>query len=327
MNARIRGALVAALMLPVTAIPQVTYAQTSTQPAHDFARQVGPHRFVGAVGIPNPFLSGYLRSSTGVAGTLGMKVGFYNFDEPPLLLATKQVDIQYLIQEFEYQHRAGNNVAVRLALSGSGRLGTDTAALFTEGVSVIMGFAAGATVGLSERPGFKLSASLDLSANSLTAISPRAFVEDVLTNGLSDSTNSLSADYSNLRVTTGLRAAWGRSPTTGYILFGDVGIQEPYETQEDTGFWWQAGGALSLDMRERWRPDLGFVAGATFRASALRNEDLGDGGWATNLGIFYTGRPELTTGIQVLYTRLQQSAVDNKFSAIGLNLVLRYDFS
>jgi hypothetical protein len=256
-----------------------------------------------------------------------MEVGLYSFGDPPVLLATKQVDLRYLVQEFEYQQRVSRTVAVRLALAGSGRLGTDTAGLITEGVSVIMGWSAGATMKLTERPGFQLAASADLSGNSLTVVSPRAFVEDVLANGFSDSTNSLAADYSNLRGAAGLRAAWGRSTTTGYMLFGDIGGHEPYEPNEDTEFWWQAGGAVSLDLRERWRPDLGFTAGATFRSSSPRNDDLGDGGWSTNLGIFYTGRPELTAGLQTVYTRLRQTAVDNKFGGVGLNLVLRYDFS
>lgn len=79
-------------------------------------------------------------------------------------------------------------------------------------------------------------------------------------------------------------------------------------------------------MRERWRPDLGFLFSATFRSSTSRNEDLGGGGWTTGLGVFYTGRPELTAGVQTAYTRLKQTDVDNEFGAFGLQFVLRYDF-
>lgn len=322
MRAILRGMLVAVTLLTAGMISQVSQAV-----ADGLARQVGPHRFAGALGIPNPFISAYVHSSTGLATTLGMEAQLYSLDDPPRLLASKQADLAYLTQAFEYQQRVGSDVAVRLALSGSARMGSETTALLTEGVSVITGWAVGATVRFSERPGFKLSGSLDMSGNSLTVVSPRTFVEDVLANGLSDSTNSLTAGYSNLLATTGLRAAWGRSETTGYMLFGDVGVQEPYEESKGTSFYWQAGGALSLDMRERWRPDLGFLVGATLRSTSSRNEDLGRSGWATNLGIFYTGRPEFTAGAQILYTQLHQTDVDKKFGALGLSLVLRYDFS
>ncbi len=289
------------------------------------SRQVGPHRFAGATGIPNPFLSTFVRSSTGLAATSGMEVGLYNFADPPALLATKQVDLMYLIQAFEFQQRAGDAFAVRLALTGSGRLGTDTAALLTEGVSAIMGWTLGGTVRLVERPGFKLSGSIDANSNSLTVISIRSFVEDAIADP--DTTASISTEQSNLRVNTGLRAAWGKSETVGYLVSADLGFQEPYDESEDTEVYWQAGGAVSLDMRERWRPDLGFLINANYMSSSSRNEDLGGGGWTAGLGIFYTGRPELTVGIQTIYTRLQQTGADEKFGAYGLNLVLRYDFS
>ena len=322
-----RAALaVACVTLSVAAGPQAARAGSASPAADTLARQVGPHRFPGAAGLPSPFLSTYLRSSTGVALTQGMEVKLYSFDEPPRLLASRQADLSYLTQEFEFQQRVSDAVAVRLALSGTGRLGTETAALLTEGVSVIMSWAAGSTFRLSERPGFRLSGSLDVSGNSLTVISPRTFVEDVLANGLSDTTNSLAESASNARVTTGLRAAWGRSATNGFMLFGDLGLRDPYDQGESTKADWLAGGAWSLDMRERWRPDLGFLFSATFRSSTSRNEDLGGGGWTTGLGVFYTGRPELTAGVQTAYTRLKQTDVDNEFGAFGLQFVLRYDF-
>jgi hypothetical protein len=318
---------VVCVALSAAAGPRAARAGSDPPVAAALARQVGPHCFPGVTGFPNPFLSTYVHSSTGVARTQGMEVGLFSLDDPPRLLASRQVDLTYLTQEFEFQQRVRNAVAVRLALSGTGRLGTQTAALLTEGVSVIMGWAAGGTLRLSERPGFLLSGSLDVTGNSLTVVSPRTFVEDVLANGLSDTTNSLAEGYANVRVTTGLRAAWGRSATTGYMLFGDVGFQDPYGPREPTEAYWQVGGAWSLDMRERWRPDLGFLASAAFRSSSSRNEDLGGGGWTAGLGIFYTGRPELTVGVQTLYTRLRQTKVDNEFGALGLNFVLRYDFS
>ncbi len=322
--------LVLALVAVVVATPAWSAAQDqpSTEDATattTLSRQVGPHRFAGAASIPNPFLSTFVRSSTGIASTSGMEVGLFNFEDPPVLLATKQVDLMYLIQAFEFQQRTGDNLAWRLALTGSGRLGTDTAALLTEGVSAIMGWTLGCTVRLVERPGFQLSGTLDANRNALTVISIRSFIEDAVANP--DTTTSISEDLSNLRVNTGLRAAWGRSETIGYLLSADLGFQEPYDDTEDTEVYWQAGGAVSIDMRERWRPDLGFLVNANYVSSSSRNEDLGGGGWTTGLGIFYTGRPELTVGIQTMYTRLQQTTSDEKFGAFGLNLVLRYDFS
>ena len=306
--------------------PGASRAETPSPPDAVLARQVGEHRFAGTLGIPNPFLSTYVSTSTGLATTLGLKVGLFNFEDPPRLLGTKDVDLFYLSQSFTYQQRVRDDVAVRLSLFGSGRLGTETASLLTEGISAIMGGAAGGTVRLAERPGFKLAASLDASLNSLTDISVRSFVEDIVANGLTDSTNSPTEQLSSFRATTGLRAAWGRSVSTGYLLYGDIGYDNPYEPGGHDEVYWQAGGALSLDMRERWGPDLGFTLGAALRSNSSRNEDLSNGGWSTSLGIFYTGRPELSLGCQLVYTQLQQSKIDNTFGALGLGLVLGYDF-
>jgi len=114
--------------------------------------------------------------------------------------------------------------------------------------------------------------------------------------------------------------------TTGYMLYGDIGYENPYEPGGKDKVYWQAGGALSLDMRERWGPDVGFTLGAALRSNARRNEDLSEGGWVTSLGVFYTGRPELTLGCQFLYTRLQQRNVDNEFGALGIGFIIGYDF-
>jgi hypothetical protein len=306
---------------------QVTPAKAQPPASDVLARQVGPHRFLTAPGTPTPFLSTFLRVSVGAAVVSGMEIGLYNFEDPPQLIASKQTDLMYLAEDFEFQQRVGRDVAVRLLLTGSGRVGTETAALLSEGISAIAGWGAGGTVRLTERPNFRLAASLDAFGNTLTLVSPRSFVEDVLANGLSDTTNSLVDDSSNLRVTTGLRAAWGHSQTTGSQLYADIGFQEPYNEGEDTDVYWQAGGAVSLDMHERWKPDLGFHLSATYRSRYSRNEDLGGGGWTTGLGIYYTGRSELTLGVQTFYTRLQQRTIDNEIGAFGFNFTLRYDFS
>ncbi len=326
MRAMTRAAIPAlATVLLLASAWTAAQAQPDPPAAPVLARQVGPHRFAGAVGVPNPFLSTYVRSTTGFAATSGMEVGLYNFQDPPELLATKQVDLKYLLQAFEFQQRVSDGVAVKLNLSGSGRLGTDTAALLTEGVSAITGWTLGSTIRLAERPGFKLSGSLDAASNSLTVISIRSFVEDAIANP--DTTGEISQGQSNFRASTGLRAAWGKSETMGYLAFADAGLQEPYDESEDNEFFWQAGGAVSIDMRERWRPDLAFLLSANYVSSSSRNEDIGGGGWTSGLGIFYSGRPELTVGVQTFYTRLTQTTMDEKFGAFGASLLLRYDFS
>jgi hypothetical protein len=318
--------LALAIGLALVAGPGVAWAQAEASSNRPLARQVGEHRFAGAALVPNPFISTYVSSTTGVAATMGMNVDLFSLDDPPVLLARKAADLAYLSETFAYQQRVRDAVAVRLSAFGSGRLGTSTTSLLSEGVSAITGGSAGATMKLSERPGFKLAVSLDAAMNSMTVVSLRTLVQDIANNGLSDSTESPTQHLSNVRVTTGLRAAWGHGVSTGYLLFGDIGYQDPYEAGGDAEVYWQAGGAFSLDMRERWDPDVGFTIGAAVRSNARRNEDLTGGGWNTSLGVFYTGRPELTLGCQFLYTRLQQHNADDEFGALGLGFILGYDF-
>jgi hypothetical protein len=302
------------------------HAASDSGAATTVARQVGPHRFPVGLGVPDPFLSTFVFAATGIASTQGLEIELLDFQDPPQPLGTKAVSLQYLTQTFQFQQHVGDRAAVRLGIAASGRLGTETTALLTEGISVIMGWGLGGTLQLAERPGFLLSGSLDVGSNGLTAISLRSFVEDVLANGFSDTTKSLAEDYSNLQVSTGLRAAWGRSTMTGYLLYGDVGFQEPYDDDKDTEAFVKLGGMVSLDMRERWEPDIGFAFGANYRSDSSRNEDLSSGGWDARLGIFYTGRAEFTVGLQTIYTRLEQSTADGDFNAIGATIVLRYDF-
>lgn len=327
MGASIRRPILAAFAaFVVLGGAQATLAQTETAVAKTYEREVGPHRFPGAV-IPNPFVATYVRASTGIASTSGMEIGVYDFSDPPVLLARVPVDLQYLIQEFEFQQRVGDGVAVRLALSGSGRMGTEPSALLAEGVSVIMGWVLGGTIRLVDQPGFELAGTLEAKGNDMTIISVRSWVEDVLENPENPEGNSPVSDESNLQMNAGLRAAWGTSQTTGFLLYGDLGFQEPYEEGTDTEVYGKIGGGLSLDMHEKWHPDLGFLLSAVYQSDSGRNDDISGGGWQAGLGIFYTGRPEFTAGVQTSYTVLKQADFENEFGAFAVNLVMRYDFN
>ncbi|HEX7878169.1 MAG TPA: hypothetical protein VF720_02100, partial [Candidatus Eisenbacteria bacterium] len=125
----------------------------------------------------------------------------------------------------------------------------------------------------------------------------------------------------------GLRAAWGKSTSFGYLLYGDLGAQEPYDPMDDTNFYWQAGGAVSWDMREKWRPDIGFTLASSYRSRTSRNEDLGSGGLNSSVTVAYTGSPNFNVGLQTIYQRLKQLEVDNRVGVLGFNFFLRYDFS
>ncbi|MBP7669201.1 MAG: hypothetical protein KA123_01295 [Candidatus Eisenbacteria bacterium] len=104
----------------------------------------------------------------------------------------------------------------------------------------------------------------------------------------------------SLRATTGIRPALGHSKTVGYLLYEDVGVQTPYFEEEDTETVWDMGAVLSLDLQEQW---------------GRRPGDLLHGPARTHAGRGNRVHP------------LRKASLDEWYGMIGMNILLRYDFS
>lgn len=323
-----RGPLLAFVAgLFILAAPPHVQAGSGSYAAPSVSRQVGPHCFSGAVSYPNPFLSTYVRSSTGLGSTTEFEATIYDVGSQPRVVKEMDVTLQYLLLGLEYQERVSHAVAVRGAVSGAGRMGIlDTAALLTDGVKVDVDCSVGATVALWERSRFKLSGSLDAAGKYFGDVLIRNYVEDVVAHGIGDSTNSIWEDATSLRATTGVRAAYGHSKTVGYLIYGDIGVQSRF-FEEDAEAVWDTGVVLSLDLQEHWGPDLGVAMSAMYRSPELIDPYTKTSRWDADLGIFYTARPELTLGVEIGYTPLRKSSLDEWYGMITMNILLRYDFS
>jgi hypothetical protein len=314
----------AMLMLAVCSTVLFRAANRSSQ---TLERYVGDHRFVGVPGVPNPFVGTFVRASTGVATTLGLQVEYLHFDDPPELIGIRENDLKFLIQEFEFQQKFGSRWAARLAASGSGRMGTDTATLLSEGISGIVGWNIGGTYQLSEKENFKLAVSRGCELQFAyrhrdRRLHPGCDRDRLERHDEHPGQHAIEPAHHRRRA-----GRLGEEHLVRLRTLRGPGRQEPYDPEDDTQVFWQAGGVVSWDMREKWRPGPRVHAGHAYRSRSSRNEDIGSGGLNSSFTIAYTGRPDFNVGLQTSYQRLKQLEVDNRVGTLGFNFFLRFDFS
>jgi len=291
------------------------------------ARTLNGHSFLVSSTVGDPFLGTHIRTLTGGGRALGLEVPVYNLDGDQI--ATLSGNIAFFQLGLTYQQQLAKWVALRVNVSGSARLGTNHVALLAEGATAVYGGSIGAAFRLVEKRQFYFSALAEARSNSLYAISPLSFAQGIIESGGVDSTTQLLGKGDNWRLIGGLRAAYAFAPwigLTGLVEFGPAArFFEDDEGERDTRQF-SAGGVASIDLRPGTGVPIGLAGSAMYQSENDRGDDLVGRQVVFGLGVFFTGRQDLSLGVETNYQRFDQRGVDAKINASQIKLILRYDF-
>jgi hypothetical protein len=315
-----------ALFFLVTSAMVTAIVPVSAQ-ERDNNRTLGGHSFVTSSIVDDAFTGTYVRTTTGAGRAVGLEVPVYDLDSN--VVATLGGNIAFLSLGLGYQQRLAKWVAVRASFTGAARTGTNHITLLAEGASAVYGGTFGATFRLVEKDRFFLSAIAETRSNSIYAISPLDFVRDVIEGGAADSTTSLLEKGDNWRLVGGLRTAYGFSPLLGVSGLVEYGPAKRFfadEAGDRNTSQFRLGGSVSVDLRHATPVPIGFVGSLNYQSENDRGDDIAGRQATFGLGVFYTGRRDLTLGLETAVQRFDQRDLENKVSTGQIRLVLRYDF-
>lgn len=309
----LRIATTALIMALATAVP--ARAQS--------ARTLGGHTFIPSGSIRSePFMTQYFRTQTGAGQAFGFKEALVipGVDTTVVL----DGDIAFLSLDGEYQHEFGDWIAVSVAGTGSARIGTDAQALFAQGVTGIYGGALGVKVKLLKSENAMLSVGADLVSSSITGVDILGFIRDVIDNDVPVDSARLvrTVEASTTRI-SGL-GAWAPRPWLGLTGYLGTGWSDVFSTDNRSDPLFAAGGLASFDLRPLTRTPIGFTAGGKYDSLVPRGADIANKVWALTFGVAYTGREDLSLGLEYAYMRLPLKSYDADLTVHSIGFNLRY---
>ncbi len=282
-------------------------------------RQLGEHVFIPRTEVFNPFTSSDIASTSGFGyGTAGGPT--FNLQGQPVNLADYQI-VAYS-QSFSGQWGIADWWAVRLIVNGTLYTGANGSAIAGIGVNGVVRGGAGTTLSWRVAPTFRLGLLLDVTFGPSIGIS---ILEAIQNSIAEDSVQTPVHTSSSTVITPTLSAAWSFARGWGLLVNGSY-IHSTVTANEDSvgANQLQIQGALDLDLKELGSIPMGFglnFSGAySTGAQTFRRYVYG-------LGIFYTGRKELTLGLELALRRAPLGTHDVFVKSYYALISLRYSFN
>ena len=289
-------------VLPLSAVRAQQQPPAAGDPAAQTpaARETSPtlagHRFTTTAVIRGPFITTYFRDAIAVGMTPGSSV-------PVAVIGGKEVmfetgDVLFTTLQLEYQQAVKDWMAFWAHFLLAGRLGTETASLLSQGVTVTSGFRLGWMLKIMRSEDMALSGTVQVVNASYTAVDLAGFVEGIVDDGLTPD-DKLVQDATFMIANTGLSYAWAINRTIGLTASGAVGYGESPDREEGSDWYYDVGAAVDFDLRRHIPAPIGAAVG--FRRTSVPESDLSLGNSATIATgrVDYLGRPDLNVGLEI----------------------------
>jgi hypothetical protein len=282
-------------------------------------RALGEHVFIPRIEVYNPFTTSDVASTSGFAyGTAG---------GPTFDLNGQQVNVaDYQIvaysQSFSGQWGIADWWALRVLVNGTLYTGANGSALAGVGVNGVVRGGAGTTFSWQLAPTFRLGLLVDVTFGPSIGIN----ILDAIRQSMSSGTVETPVQTSGSTVITPtLSAAWSFARGWGLLVNASYSHNTVTVNQDSSGVdALQIQGALDLDLKELGSIPMGFGLNVSSEYS------IGDQKfrrYVYGLGIFYTGRQELTLGLELALRRAPLGTHDVFVKSYYALISLRYSFN
>ena len=275
--------------------------------------------------VEGPFIATHFRSLVGLASAFG-----YNVLGIPIADSVTSVEGQmtWVLVEWAYRQKVADWLALEGSMSGGARIGTNTAAAISEGVSVFTAFEVGGLARLFETNRVMVSANRDLRYSGLTLLNVVGFVEEIIdsveSGGPLDSIG-LSSKQGAFQARGGFRLAYAPARVVGLTFLSEVGVGEDYGEIEATALDLTLGGTVDINLRSIGKAPFGFVAAYLFSTFTDRSETSDGQSHRGLLGVSYVGVEDFTVGIEFQWESTPLADGDN-LNSTGLGVRSRYYF-
>jgi hypothetical protein len=245
--------------------------------------------------IKDPFIKTYIRNSLGVGKALDVNIPLVVIRGEPLV--TLRGDLIYLNLDFEYHHRVKDWLGVWGRILILGRLGSDTQALVSQGISAASGFDLGWLFKLHQTKTTQLSGSLSLSNSETTIINFLDFIDGILIGDLSPN-NQLVRNIPSLRINTDLRYAWAVNDFFGTYLLMKLAYGQSAVQRNEGKFYYRFGGVLDFDLSTRTIFPFGVAIGAVYNTLPRIDEQTKKNSKSFFLRIGYNTQPDFIIALE-----------------------------
>jgi len=287
------------------------------------APEMADHRFTSTSIIRSPFVRTYYKNSLGVGATSGLSL-------PPIQIGGNEVQFEtgsilFSTLQMEYQQAATEWLGVWVDLRLAGRLGTETASLVSQGVTVVSGYDFGWLVRAWQTDDLLLSGTVQLTNSSYTAVDLIGFVEGVVDDGLTED-DRLVFSAPLMIGTAGFSCAWVPSRTVGVTAATNLGYGESADRSSGSKWYLDVGAAVDLDLRRNLPVPLGVAGG--IRSTSLPTADQQLEGDAITL-VFrtdYIGRHDLNLGLEFASQWQDVRGLESSMRYTTMTMDFRYYF-
>jgi hypothetical protein len=252
-------------------------------------RRLGDHVFVESESLDGPFVTTSIASLTGVgiaSADLSADLDQDGFDDGlDLSLGLFQQGFQLSVAPVEW-------LALQATMSGQILAGSNVDTALLLGVRGGYSYTLGAKVRVWRADSLQVGASLAVDVDNGIQFSPlRAITESI--NAGRITRNSLLSKSASTDLKPGVQVAYAFGPTLGIWTSASYErtVDHSGSADEDSSF--EVGAGLSINLNDAHDIPLGFDLTAVTGSSGETTSRSG------GVGVYYTGRPELQTGVEV----------------------------
>lgn len=285
---------------------------------------LGGHNFIISARVPDPFITTFIRNATG--GGLALGVETVLTDAAGDTVLSEKGDIAFLNLGFEFQLAATDWLALRLAFEGAARIGTSLQSLLGNGVSAVYGYTLGGTFRLVEAKKVVLSATADLTGNTIYDIGILRLVQDVIDEAAIPDSSGVIDSGTDKSAVGGLRFGWAASRLIGVRLNGAIGVADLFKSAEETKFSFVAGAAVGFNFANTSNVPIGLLGFFRFTNFTPGASNVADEIVTTGLEIDYTGQDDFSMGLELTGSRIPIASSEQTITTAGAAINLRYFF-
>ena len=311
----------AALALLALARPGDAAAQERRTPP---TARLGEHRFMESDLIPLPMATTNLLTSLGAGGAGDVEVEVFE-NTASISPRTIEGSLAYLTLRLGYQQAINDWLAPWFNLGISGRLGTNSVSLLSEGVAYQSSWELGWMIRVREWERSRLAATVNLWNSSWGFVELDEWLRDVIASGGIQEGNELYHEAPSLTGGGGLRYAHAFNAVFGLAAMAEGGVGEEPNATAETASFFRAGLLADMDLDAMRRVPLGLALGYRYETRPGAEPDSRLESHQGIVRLEYTGREEYAVALETQMGSLPLTSGDSAFIT-QVKLVTRYYF-
>lgn len=304
------------LMLLLFIAPHISFAQDSTLQIP----LLNGHQFIPATTVPSPFTESQIYSNLGIGNTQVVRIPDYGFWEDEEIII--KGDLTTVLFDIGYQQSVKDWLALNVAVSIAGRLGTDAFSLLSSGVTAGTVTSIGWLVKPYHSASSAIAVYVGAERGTYTVVTPGKFVEDVINGNpavFSDKIPSTQLE-SSVRIAHGFNELVG-AKVFGTVLYGERTASRDSEMDAN----WKIGGSLSLDPRKKIGVPIGVLASFTLASITGGQNNAKTKNSEFQLKLDYIAPADYRLGISLSWSSIP-SIFEENYSVFTIQLNSRFYF-